>query len=83
MNYDEWIERERKTRVSILLGSPLIQKTGLYRVCRGCGEICLCHEETCPNCNAGNITEEKIDKDVVISGKRIRCSFRYENLTSY
>jgi|ETNmetMinimDraft_35_1059890.scaffolds.fasta_scaffold104518_2 hypothetical protein len=83
MNYDEWINRERKIRISLLLNSPLIQKTDTYRTCENCGEICLCHEDFCPNCNANNVIQKKISKTDLISGEYIRCSFRYANLYRY
>ena len=63
MDYVDWIMRESKIRIKILLDSPVIRKTGFYRICRDCGEICLCHEKACPNCNKKNISQEKFDKE--------------------
>lgn len=82
MNYEEWIGRERRIRTKLLAGSPVILEKRLYPVCQNCGEICLCHEETCPNCNSSNIAQEKLNniETEVLSGKRIRCAFRFERL---
>ena len=56
IDYDEWVGRERRVRIKFLMDSPAIIKTGKCRVCQECREICLCHEENCPNCNESNIT---------------------------
>jgi len=82
MDYDEWIERERRMRISLLKDSPVIKEKSIYRICQDCGEICLCHEETCPNCNSIRIIQDMLhDKDIeVLIGKRIRCKFRFEHL---
>ena len=80
MNYEEWIKGERRIRMKILNDSPVIQERKAYRVCKGCGEVCLCHEGDCPNCNSSNITEHQLtnlDKDVK---KLIRCQFRFKHL---
>jgi uncharacterized OB-fold protein len=82
VDYDEWVDRERRIRVKLLTSSPIIRETGLYRVCQDCGEICLCHEEPCPNCNSDHIAQEKL-QDIereILSGKRIRCRYRFEHL---
>lgn len=79
LEYEEWIERERRVRARILMSSPVIAKEGLYRTCRDCGEILLCHEEECPNCNSERITSRKIDD--ALNAARIRCRFRFEHLT--
>ncbi|MDI6728719.1 MAG: hypothetical protein QMD44_07330 [Thermodesulfovibrionales bacterium] len=76
MDYDEWIRREQRLRIRILENSPLILKEHFFRVCAECGEILLCHEENCPNCNSTSIDKEKIDDFATISN-RIRCKFRF------
>jgi uncharacterized OB-fold protein len=83
MDYDEWISRERKVRTKLLTSSTVMREKKIYRLCQDCGEVCLCHEETCPNCNCNNIVQGKLDDDIeaeVLSGKRIRCIFRFEHL---
>lgn len=80
MDYDKWIKRECRIRHQILKNSPVIRQKKSYRVCDKCGEICLCHELNCPNCNSDNITERQIaDLDSEIE-KRIRCIFRFQHL---
>ena len=79
--YEEWIARERRIRLRLLKNSPQIQATQVYRVCRDCQEICLCHEETCPHCLSVNITEKKLAVfDDETLAQRIRCQGRYEKL---
>jgi uncharacterized OB-fold protein len=84
MNYEDWIDRERRVRTKILGSSPEIRKNGVYRLCADCGEICLCYEEICPNCNCGRITMKQLSDTSaeVLSGKRIRCRYRYDRLIS-
>ena len=79
MNYDEWIKRERKIRIKILKSSLIIQKEHIYRVCQDCEEICLCHEDSCPNCSSFNIKEQIIKDDYFIFNK-IRCQKRFKKL---
>ena len=83
LNYQEWIERERRVRIKILQSSPVIQKDRVCRICNECEEICLCHEEACPNCNASNIDERKLDFEVDdgIIKDRIRCEYRFTHLS--
>jgi hypothetical protein len=83
MDYDNWIARERRIRLKLLTSSTVIQKTGPFRVCQDCEEICLCHENTCPNCGSDKICQEKLDDIVseVMNGNRIRCLFRYKRLS--
>ncbi len=76
MDYDEWIERERRLRIRILEGSPLIQKEHCFRVCSECREILLCHEESCPNCDSGSIDRENIETFAALPA-RIRCKYRF------
>jgi hypothetical protein len=78
MDYDVWIERERRIRVKILKSSPLIQKEHTYRVCIECGEICLCHEEACPNCNSYNIINQILNiTNKIDFTTKIRCRYRF------
>jgi len=81
MNYEEWIKREKKIRIKILKSSPVIQKEHLYRVCQECEEICLCHEEICPNCNSQNIQLKVILEEENILSK-IRCKERFKKLVA-
>lgn len=78
MDYESWIGRERKIRQAIIKNSSLSRKN-TYRVCTACDEICLCHEEVCPHCNACNIVEKSVQEDEDIS-MRIRCLYRYKSL---
>jgi uncharacterized OB-fold protein len=74
MDYSDWIERERRVRVKILNSAPLIQNEHMYRLCKDCGEICLCHEETCPNCNSQNIKQQVLAfQDIHDIEMKIRC----------
>lgn len=83
MNYQAWIERERRIRAKLLTELPVIWEKRLYRVCQTCEEICLCHENNCPNCNSSSIVQVKLNdiEREVLSGKRIRCRFRFDNLS--
>ncbi len=80
VNYEEWLSRERRIRMKLLNDSPEIRQSKIYRVCRHCGEICLCHEESCPNCGTDQIVLQKIEDATVVSVERIRCRWRYDNL---
>ncbi len=80
MDYPEWIERERKIRSVFLKVAPTIKGKKTYRVCQNCGEICLCHEEACPNCNSVNICAAKIDNAGILPEERIRLKYRFEKL---
>ncbi len=62
--------------------SPLRDGKRRLRVCGECGEFCLCHEETCPNCDSGEILLQEIGEAVAeaLDEKRIRCRFRYDHL---
>ncbi len=83
MEYDKWIERERRIRIKILKSSPLIQKDFIYRVCIDCEEVLLCHEEECPNCGSMNVVGKKLDfiDNINHIEDRIRCCRRFINLT--
>jgi rRNA maturation protein Nop10 len=80
LEYGEWIARERRLRIRLLMQSPDIQRSGLFRVCQQCREICLCHEEVCPNCGGDYIDEQPEDRDQVARGERIRCHLRFQQL---
>jgi hypothetical protein len=82
-DYRHWINRERRLRRKILQNGPLIRESPVFRVCQDCAEICLCHEDRCPNCNSGNIQRELLTQyQDGIPESRIRCEFRFKNLRS-
>lgn len=82
MDYSEWIGRERRIRLKLLMSSPVIKNTWVFHVCRSCAEVCLCHECVCPNCGRSDIADQKIEEIEValFSEQRIRCQYRYKNL---
>lgn len=80
MTYEEWIARERRLRVMILKRSPVVKERGTQRVCLDCGEVCLCHEETCPDCNSTNIGEVALGDLAAEAENRIRCRYRYSHM---
>jgi len=80
IQYDQWIERERRTRLRLLLDSPVIMKTRIFRVCVVCGEICLCAEVSCPNCNDRSISEKRLEDSRENLLKRINCMYRFKSL---
>ena len=80
MDYDKWIERERRIRIRILDNSPVIKNENKYRVCKDCDEILLCHEEKCPNCDSYNIRNKNIYGDIQLLKDKIRCWRRFVNL---
>lgn len=80
MDYQHWSRREQRIRLKILRASPEIQKTGIYRTCAVCGELCLCHEETCPNCDGEQIGQERLSGMEADLKERIRCKSRFANL---
>jgi RNA polymerase subunit RPABC4/transcription elongation factor Spt4 len=59
---------------------PEAREKGIYRVCQDCNEICLCAEETCPNCGGSVITKVKLGVENLLDGAKIRCKMRYEAL---
>ena len=63
MDYEEWISRERRIRLTLLMSSPEIKNESISRVCEDCGEVCLCHELSCPNCGGSKIINQQI-KDI-------------------
>ena len=80
MNYDQWIARERRIRVKILMQSPLQKERYIYRVCNNCNEICICYEERCPNCNSDKIIQKRFNEKKVGIDENIRCRYRYDHL---
>ena len=80
MDFEIWIDRERKVRIKIIESSSPYMERSVCRVCRACDEICLCHEEKCPNCDSDNIRETQIERHILISGARIRCRLRFNRL---
>lgn len=78
--YAIWIERERRIRCKILQTSLAARERGLYRICDDCAEVCLCHEERCPNCNSPKILQTRILDAETDLGHRIRCMFRFKSL---
>jgi hypothetical protein len=82
MDYEQWIRRERRIRSKILRDSRLVRESGMCRICEACQEICLCHEESCPNCGGANVCEERVQNLVseLAGGARIRCKHRFEQL---
>jgi uncharacterized OB-fold protein len=77
MHYDQWIQREKRVRAELLKASPS-SKDGVFRICEDCGEVCLCHEDKCPNCNSFHIENCRLSvKDI---SERIRCQYRYTQL---
>mgnify|MGYP001606625546 FL=1 len=80
MDYDGWIERERRIRNRILDNSPVIKNENKYRVCQDCDEILLCHEEKCPNCDSYNMANKNIYVDIQLLKDEIRCWRRFVNL---
>ena len=82
MDYEEWIGRERRIRSTLLMSSPEIQNKRICRVCQDCGEVCLCHELTCPHCGSIEIVDQQfndVEKEV-LSRSRIRCRLRFKNI---
>ena len=79
-NYNEWINRERRIRIRLLRDSPVIRETKTCSVCQDCGEICLCHEIACPNCNSDKVIQQKVSNVVEEGAGHIRCRFRFEQL---
>lgn len=78
MDYLHWIERERRIRLKLLLQSQEIADKGLFRICRNCDEVCLCHETGCPNCGGLTIGELSVPRDEIVCGWRIRCHLRFK-----
>jgi hypothetical protein len=78
MNYETWIERERKIRLKLITDGLKKSEDNIYRVCRDCDEVCLCHEARCPNCDSSNIEERHLMAQCI--AMRIRCRYRYANI---
>jgi RNA polymerase subunit RPABC4/transcription elongation factor Spt4 len=77
MDYHFWIDRERRVRAKILKSSPLAIDSS-YRVCLDCDEVCLCHEDICPNCGSTKTEFQEVEKSSL--AKRIRCKQRYKKI---
>jgi hypothetical protein len=81
MDYEDWITRERNIRISILKDSLRRSRNPVIRICQDCGEICLCHELQCPNCNSSMIREQLLVNLPPDSwSERIRCQHRYAHI---
>lgn len=80
MDYQDWIERERRYRIQLLKDWPEARDHGIFRVCQACDEICLCAEEVCPNCGGKEITRVNLGIERGLDGTKIRCKLRYEAL---
>ncbi len=83
MDYSEWIERERRIRIRILFSSLDVKEKGFFRICTVCGEICLCHENNCPNCDSPEIRDMTLvfTEDDKALKEKIRCNYRFINIT--
>jgi uncharacterized OB-fold protein len=83
--YQLWIERERKIRIELLNTTLTSMKKKVCHICRDCGEVCLCHEENCSNCDSSNISLENLtvsgDEVIEFFEKRIRCCYRFMHLS--
>ncbi len=84
MSYTEWIERERRIRIRLLLSAPSLMSDGILRVCGACGELCLCHEDRCPNCGSNDVSLQELPRrpDPATLAKSIRCMRRYKQLSA-
>ncbi|CAB1057781.1 hypothetical protein D1BOALGB6SA_2536 [Olavius sp. associated proteobacterium Delta 1] len=83
MEYADWIKRERRIRMKILESSQIIKKSGQYRICHRCGEIVICHEVKCPNCNCDRISEIRMTDLVREAENRIRCRYRFDHIKNF
>jgi len=81
MKYYIWIEREKKVREKLLKSARQLDSDCMFKTCQDCGEICLCHEKVCPNCNSERIILQLLEDSRIIS-ERIRCRYRYNRLFS-
>ena len=82
MGYQEWIDRERRIRVKLIVQFHAAGDKKKIRVCTNCREVVLCYETVCPNCASKKIAlEDCLDTDLakLISG-RIHCRDRYRRL---
>ncbi len=82
MDYEKWIRRERRIRSKFLRDSVVVRESGICRICGDCHEICLCHEEICPNCGGANILLRRVENLVteLAGAERIRCKHRFDQL---
>ena len=79
-DYEEWRECQERTRLALLRSVPSCGGTRPLRVCQACGELCLCHEERCPNCDSHLVAWQDVLDGELADGSRIRCRFRYGRL---
>ena len=82
MDYERWIRRERRIRGRILRDSRMVRERGMCRICGDCEEICLCHEEWCPNCGSENLGQGRVENVAaeLAEGARISCKRRFDHL---
>ena len=62
------------------MSSAEIREQRVYRICQDCGEVCLCGEIICPNCDSGRIEKERFAPGPMDLAGRIRCRHRFLNL---
>jgi hypothetical protein len=82
MVYRDWIARERRIRIRLILQFHAGSAEPKLRVCGECREVLLCHEHRCPNCASERIDMERgagEDLQAVLAA-RIRCWDRYRRL---
>lgn len=84
MDYSEWIERERRIRIKTWSSSLDVKEKVIFRICTLCSEICLCHENNCPNCDSPEISDMTLvfTKDDEVLKEKIRCNYRFINITN-
>jgi hypothetical protein len=80
MDYDQWIERQRCYRLKTLAQAPEVAARGLLRLCADCGEVCLCHETSCPNCGGQASPPARLAGGLAEAAGRIRCLKRFAEL---
>lgn len=79
MDYQRWIERQRRYRLKTLAQSPQAAH-GAFRLCGDCGEACLCHETACPNCGGADIAWGSLPGGLAEAAGRVRCRLRFQGL---
>lgn len=79
MDYEPWLERQRRFRLKALAQAPEAAG-GRFRLCAGCGEVCLCHERACPNCGGQRIAWGVLPGGLQEAAGRIRCQKRFAGL---
>ena len=83
MDYDQWIERQRRFRLKALAQAPEVAAGGVFRLCARCGEVCLCHETACPNCGSDGIAPARLAGGLAEAAGRIRCLGRFKGLRDH